>query len=361
VRSTTESDLTAVATLEGLKPLTKYRYAILLNAVDDKTRERFQSFTTAPPLGATAKFSIAFGGCAGYTPTNEHMWDTIRSFKPQAMWFLGDNEYIDQPTMPALQYYCFYRRQARPEFRRLVAGTPVYAIWDDHDFGANDGAGGPDVDDPPWKRAVWNVFRQTWVNPSYGGGEKQPGCWFDYQYGDVHFIFLDGRYYRSTKEQGVDPPTMLGPAQKQWLFEKLAASNAKIKVLVSPVAWSLETKGESPDTWNGFQQERSEIFNYLADHNVTGVVLVSSDRHRSDLLKNERPNGYTLHEFNSGLLTNDSVHPTLPTAEFSYNEHPCFGLLTFDTISRDAAVTYRIIDINGQEHLKFTVYENDLR
>jgi alkaline phosphatase D len=261
--------------------------------------------------------------------------------------------------MPALQYYCFYRRQARPEFRRLVAGTPTYAIWDDHDFGTNDGVGGPDPDSPPWKRNVWNVFRQTWVNPLYGGGEKQPGCWFDYQYGDVHFIFLDGRYYRTAGDAS-NPPTMLGPEQKQWLFDTLASSTAKIKVLISPVAWSLGTKGESPDTWNGFREEREEIFNFLADKNISGVVLVSSDRHRSDLLKNERPNGYTLHEFNSGLLTNDSVHPTLPTAEFSYNEHPCFGLLTFDTTTPDATVTYRIIDINGDEHLNFTVHEGDL-
>jgi len=362
VESNAASDLTAVADLENLKPLTKYRYEVAVNGVVDATRQEYQSFTTAPRKGSPAKFTVAFGGCAGYTPSNEKMWDVILGFKPQAMWLLGDNEYIDAPEMPPLQRYCFYRRQARPEFRRLVAGTPTYAIYDDHDFGPNDCAGGPDIEKPAWKRAVWNVFQQTWVNPYYGGGEKNPGCWFDYYYGDVHFIFLDGRYYRATTaKHGVNPPTMLGPVQKKWLFETLANSTAKIKVLVSPVTFELNTKGEVPDTWNGFKEEREEIFDFLTAHRIDGVVLVSSDRHRSDLLENKRPNDYTLYEFNSGRLTNDSYHPTLPSAVFSYNELPTFGLISFDTTSPEESITYRIIDIEGHEHLGFTVNGHDLR
>jgi alkaline phosphatase D len=361
VHSTEASDRTAMAVLEGLQPHTVYHYAVLIDGAEDDVHAAAQTFQTAPPIGQPAKFRVAFGGCAGYTPSNERIWDTILSFKPQAMWLLGDNEYIDQPEMPPLQYYCFYRRQARPEFRRLVAGTPTYAIWDDHDFGDNDCWGGPEVEHPPWKRAVWNVFRQTWVNPYYGGGERHPGCWFDYHYGDVHFILLDGRYYRSGPEHGVDPPTMLGPVQKKWLLDTLARSEATIKVLVSPVTWAFDTKGDSPDTWNGFREERQEIFDFLAERKITGVVLVSSDRHRSDLLKNERANGYTLHEFNSGLLTNDSVHPELDSAVFSYNGRPSFGLIEFDTLAETASVTYRIIDIDGREHLSFTVHESELR
>jgi alkaline phosphatase D len=361
IRSTADADLTAVLTVEGLQPSTKYHYSVLVNGVEDRDRQGFQTFTTAPPANSPAKFAVAFGGCAGYTPSNERMWDNILSFHPQALWLLGDNVYSDAPQWPALQYFCFYCRQARPEFRRLTAGTPVYAIYDDHDFGANDCSGGPEIEKPTWKRAVWNVFQEMWLNPAYGGGEKQPGCWFDYHYGDVHFIFLDGRYYRSTGEHGVNPPTMLGPVQKQWLLRTLSESRAKIKVLISPVTWAINTKGTVPDTWFGFQEERKEIFDFLAERKIGGVVLVSSDRHRSDLLKNERPGSYPLHEFNSGLLTNDSAHPTLPTAEFSYNELPTFGLIEFNTTIADPSVSYRIIDVDGREHLKFTTYSSELR
>ncbi|MCP4516497.1 MAG: hypothetical protein GY824_14870, partial [Delftia sp.] len=43
------------------------------------------------------------------------------------------------------------------------------------------------------------MFKQNWNNPGFGGGEKQPGCWYDFQIADVHFIMLDGRYYRDKK------------------------------------------------------------------------------------------------------------------------------------------------------------------
>ena len=49
-----------------------------------------------------------------------------------------------------MQHYCYYRRQARPEFSALVAQTPVYSIWDDHDFGVNDCVEGPEIDLPAW-------------------------------------------------------------------------------------------------------------------------------------------------------------------------------------------------------------------
>ena len=79
----------------------------------------------------------------------------------------------------------YYRRQVRQEYRRFTASTPIYAVYDDHDFGANDTAGGLDPFKPAWKVPVWRVFKENWNNPYYGGGEKQPGCWFDFSIGNV--------------------------------------------------------------------------------------------------------------------------------------------------------------------------------
>ena len=85
---------------------------------------------------------------------------------------LQPHVYIDYPELPEVQEYCYYRRQSRPEFRRFTPNVPIYAIWDDHDFAGNDSIGGPQIDVPAWKRPVWHVFRQNWVNPYYGGGLK---------------------------------------------------------------------------------------------------------------------------------------------------------------------------------------------
>ncbi len=354
VQTAESTDFTTTLSADGLKPDTTYHYRVRVNGSEDSPEDGAWTFHTPRPGDQRGKLRIAFGGGAGYVPPHERMWDTIATFKPGALLMLGDNVYIDDPTRPAMQRYCYHRRQSRPEWRRLVASTPVYAIYDDHDFGTNDCSGGPEIDEPAWKRTAWKIFRDNWVNPAYGGGEPRPGCWFDAHVGNVHLILIDGRYYRTPPGYAAGPPSMIGPVQKRWLIETLESSTGTFKLFCSPVAWTFEAKGDSPDTWNGFRDERGEIFGLIAEKRINGVVLVSADRHRSDLWKIEPGAGYTLHEFSSSRLTNQHVHPTMEAAEFSYNDKQSFGLIDIDTAVSDPTVTYRILTIDGEEVHAFT-------
>jgi len=331
-----------------------YSYQVFIDGQTDKSRLP-ASFVTATAKGKATKFAFAFGGGAGYVPKHEVMWETIGSQTPNALFLLGDNMYSDDPKSREMQKFCYYRRQSPKEFRKLVASTPIYSIWDDHDFGTNDCSGGPAVDTPDWKIPVWNVFRQNWVNPGYGGGEKRPGCWYDFYRGDIHFIMLDGRYYR-------DHPngTMLGPDQKEWLKQTLEKSRATFRVIASPVPWEYRTKGNSKDTWNGFKNERKEIFDFLAEKEIGGVLLISADRHRTDAWKIDRENGYALHEFNSSRLTNNHVHGTMSAAIFSYNKRQSFGLVTIDTRAKDPTITYDAINIAGEKMHSLTLKRSEL-
>ncbi len=344
-----DRDFTGVFKFTGLKPNTTYTYSLVKPLGGDLKNVReleTGTFSTLPAPGSGHKFTLAFGGGAGFVPQHEHVWTTIHKQKPDALFLLGDNVYIDLPQSEYMQRYCYYRRYARPEWRKLVSSTPVYTIWDDHDFATNDSWGGPEIDQPVWKRRVYEIYRENWVNPYYGGGDDQPGCWHDFYIGDVHFIMLDGRYYRT--DPRIENPSMLGPAQKKWLFETLAKSKGTFKVLCSPVPWTFVAKGDSRDTWNGFKDERNEIFDYLSDNKVEGVVLMSADRHRSDLWRIERENGYALYEFNSSRLTNQHVHGTMKTAIFSYNKKQSFGLVTFDTTAKIPTVRYQVMSIDGE-------------
>ncbi|GAH58970.1 unnamed protein product, partial [marine sediment metagenome] len=186
----------------------------------------------------------------------------------------------------------------------------------------------------------------NWNNPYYAGGKSQPGCWFDFSIADVDFFMLDGRYYRMNPK--TENPSMLGGAQKQWLFEKLNASTGTFKVIASPVPWALGVKPGSLDPWQGYQAEREEIFSFLEANKIDGVILISADRHRSEARTIERQNGYTLYEFESSRLTNVHTHSLIPGAIFGYNEKCSFGLLTFDTTVPDPQLTYQIINIDNE-------------
>lgn len=339
-----QSDFAAVVRVTGLSAATDYRYSV---RVDGKQADiENAQFRTFPQRGAPAKFRVGFGGGAGFVPKWEYMWDTVRKSDPLAFLMLGDNVYIDDPEQSLTNLYCYYRRQSRPEWRRFVSSTAMYAIYDDHDFGMNDCVPGPEIESPPWKRKVWQTFRNNWVNPYYGGGDRQPGCWHDFYIGDVHFILIDGRYYRTRKPE----PSMLGPVQKKWLKETLKNSKGRFKVLASPVPWTEGIKPGSRDPWDGFTQEREELFTFLEANRINGVFLIAADRHRTDLRINSRKNGYDLYEFESSKLTNRHTHPVVktPGLVWGYNKMCSYALMSFDTTAADPKVRYDAITIDGE-------------
>ena len=339
------TDYTTTIELSDLKPNTHYTYQVQLGdrPVQSETLARFK---TIPPAGQPTTFKIAFGGGAGFTPEHERMWDTIASFKPDALFLLGDNVYIDLAEEPrGLHRYTYYRRQSRAEFRRLIRSTPVHAIWDDHDCGIDDVWKGPYLDRPSWKPAMLKVFKENWVNPSYGN-EQAPGCWFAKSVGNIDFFFLDNRFYR-TNPFG-DDRTMLGPVQKAWLLAQLNDSSAAFKVIVSSVPWAPGSKPGSRDTWDGFPEEREEIFSTIEANKIDGVLLMSADRHRSDVRKIQRPQGYALYDLMSSRLTNSHTHECSPGTLFCYNARCSFGLITIDATAKDPTATFDVVNIDGE-------------
>ena len=338
-------DFTGVASIEGLSPDTEYRYRIRLQGETEAEPGRFR-LRTSPVAGSLGRFVIGFGGCAGYTPKHERIWDTIAGQNLDAFLLLGDNVYIDLPEHPgAFHDYAYYRRQSRPEFRALVASTPIYAIWDDHDAAIDDIWMGPYVDRPAWKQPMVELFRRNWNNPAYGSAAR-PGTWFRLAIGDVEFFMLDGRTYRTNPF--LENRSMLGAEQKAWLLDGLLNSTAAFKVIASPVAWAEGAKPGSRDTWSGFSEEREEILGFIEGNDIRGVVLLSSDRHRSEAWAIQRESGYAFHDFVSGQLTNVHTHPKEEGALFSYNQNNSFGILRFDFMTADPQLTYEIYSIDNE-------------
>ena len=309
--------------------------------------ERTLPDTSLKQNAPSDKFTIAFGGGAGYVPKNERIWDTIGAIDPRALLLLGDNVYIDDPATPEMQLFHYYRRQSQPEWAKLAKKVPIYAIWDDHDFTTNDGWGGPAIEEPKWKREVWKVFKDNWDNPYYGGGEEQPGCWFDFWIGKVHFVLIDGRYYRESPK-GKDP-SMLGPAQMKWL-KKTLKKPATFTVFCTNVPVTPKVKPGSKDTWDGYSKERQRIFQFIADQKIPGVIILSADRHRSDAYRIDTgiKGMYPLYEWQSSRLTNQHVHGLIKHSLFGYNEKQSFGRVDFDLTAADPTVKYTVVNIDGE-------------
>lgn len=349
-----ENDYAVEIFINNLKPDTEYTYYI---SIDGKQTGKVYSLKTFPESCEGEKFAIGFGGGAGYTEKHEKMWNKLSTHNLTAFLLLGDNVYVDIPQMPgAFHNYTYYRRQSRPEYRQFLETTNIYAIWDDHDAAIDDIWMGPYIDKPDWKLPMLRHFERQWVNP-YNGTEKNPGCYFTFNIGEVEFFMLDTRFYRTNPFK--EERTMLGLNQKAWLKDNILNSDAKIKVIVSSVPWAFEAKPGSKDTWAGFEREREEIFGFLTENKIEGVILLSADRHRTDAWKIERENDYPLYEFMSSKLTNIHTHELMPEAIIAYNEECSFGKLEFDF--KENKILFEIINIDNEPQGKLEIGFDELK
>ena len=354
VETSDKDDFTAVMVVNGLSPFTDYKYSVNLNGKQIR-RDAFQ-FRTAPATGQKVQFDVTFGSGARYVPKNEFAWSNMAQARPLAYLGLGDNVYIDVMNRRGAQRLFYYRRCLSPAYSELCSSVSMYAVWDDHDMAMNDSSGGAGLD-APWKRPNWNVFRQNWNNPHYGGGQAMPGTWHSFSLGDVDVFMTDGRIYRDKKDK-----TMLGPDQKKWLLDTLAKSKAKFKVIASGTMWSDGADKDGKDSWAGTwsRKERDEIFDLINDKKINGVILISGDRHRSDIWKIDRPRGYPLYEFVSAKVTNQHTHKTFANAVWSYNEGNFWGQLSFDLRPDDPVMTFKCVDISGDVVKEFPLKLSEL-
>ena len=116
------------------------------------------------------------------------------------------------------------------------------------------------------------------------------------------------------------------------------------------------------DPWDGYGEEREEIFSFIEEKKIEGVLLIAADRHRIDLRKTVRPQGYDLFEFVSGRLTNRHIHPVVKTEGliWGYNESCGYGLLRFDTRVKNPSVVLESYDMEARKLFSFEIKASEL-
>lgn len=344
-------DYCATLEVDGLRPSTTYYYRVVVAEAEDRYLGGRPAFRvkTAPPEGEATSFRIAFGSCARWqSDPIQPIWRVIGEYEPDLFFWLGDNVYADTLD-PEIIEEEFRRQRELPVIRRFLATVPQLAIWDDHDFGLNN----HDRNNPIKEEAL-AVWKAHWPNPSYGLPDT-PGVFFKYGYGGVDFFFLDTRYYRDPNEDRDGPgKTMLGQEQLQWLKEELKGSEAPFKVLLSGSLWS-EGKGPGGDAWSSFLHERDALFDWIAEQQVAGVVLLAGDPHTAELnvMSWSGKGGYDLYELVSSPLAQEPgkswlFRPVEHRLRIPYNQGPNFGVIDFAMDRADPTLTFNIVGLEGR-------------
>lgn len=338
-----ETALSAIVKLDGLKPSTRYFYEVVLGD-RPQTARPLPVFSTAPEANQPIKLRIALGSCVGDTLASAApSWAELaarQTMKPEQGAFdlllmLGDNHYANTTETEKLRVY-YTAHRLTSGWRELASQSPIYAIWDDHDYGPNNSDS-----TQAGKENSLRIFKEYWANPACGESGN-PGCYYTFTRGDVQFFMLDCRYHRSPNKQldGAEK-TMLGAKQLEWLKRELLASKARIKLLATGSEWETFS---SDDSWARFLTERDAFFAWIEEQKIEGIILLSGDRHFSSAY---HVKGKYIELSGGPFGSNNATLKPNPERFTGWDEGRLWWVLDLDTTKPEPAVAAELWQAGG--------------
>lgn len=310
-----ERDFTGRIGLAALTANTPYSYRVWCSAGGDNERGDRDGadghFVTAPAPDEVRPLRILWSGDLGGqnvcrdAARGYPIFSVMAARKADLFIALGDMIYGDDaclatgrygnaqfpgppPARDRAGYWAHWRyNRADPAQQAFLAGTPMAAVWDDHEI-INDA--GPlhdsprDAPDLHLMPPALDAFLD--YQPLLPPSDEPTRLYRRQRWGKhVEIFLLDTRQYRDSNAAPDDagaPKTMLGPEQRRWLEEAVASSTATWKIIVASVPLSIPTNGDgfaSGDTDRGFEHEAAELFAVLHARGVRNPLWLTTDVH----------------------------------------------------------------------------------
>ena len=215
------------------------------------------------------------------------IWQSIKKEDLNYFIFLGDNVYGDTRYGSLRKMKSAYAKQKKvlPDFLNDIS---IFSIWDDHDFGINDGGA-----DYRFKRRAQELYLDFWEITKDDDRSNREGIYFSkneiFFDKKFKFIFLDTRFFRSKLKgkksnyvENIEPDaTILGDAQWTW-FENELKGDFDFLFIFSSI--QIIAKDHRFEKWNNFPNERAKLFELIEQFNDK-TILFSGDRHRAGIYR----------------------------------------------------------------------------
>ena len=314
--------------------------------------------------------TILFGSCIKQDQPIPIL-NTILAHKPDVFVFLGDNIYADTEDMKVMSEK-YAQLGAEPLFRRLRIVSRILAIWDDHDYGVNDGGASY-----PKRAESEKLFLDFWDEPVASPRRGRAGIYSTALFGPegrrLQIILLDTRYFRSPLKKGAkrvggawipdsDPEkTMLGEEQWEWLEVQLKKP-AEIRIIASGIQCIAQDAGQ--ETWSNLPHERLRLLKLIETTGAHGCLLISGDRHWSELSMTDENAPYPIYDLTSSAL--NQKHPRGTPTENRFRISPTtyheenFGAIRIDWASDEPTIALEIRDIQDRTRIRQTLKLSDL-
>ena len=295
-------------------------------------------------------YKIAFGSCLDQE-NPQPIWNSIYREDIDSFVFLGDNVYGDIPSGKLNKMREAYKLQAEMIPSWLFKKN-VEMIWDDHDFGENDGGSSY-----PLKQEAQKLYLDFWEIPNDDIRQQRDGIYKNkIIYIDnfiINLILLDTRYFRSdlNKTKGIKPvylkneelnATVLGDKQWSWLMGVM-----KIKSDLTIVATSIQLLPTEHrfEKWSNFPSDHFKLKKLLKSQSRP-IIVISGDRHQGAIYNDENIYEITSSSLNktiSSIFRRPKEVDKYMLGEMFSGEN--YGLITINTNQK--IIDLEIKDING--------------
>lgn len=367
-RTSADHDWTAILPLANLKPETFYFLDVVVNGVPQR-KAPYPRFKTFAPDGTTRSFKFVIlndfgvnGSSQPPVPGIVPTFENADNEHPDLVIIGGDFGHANEKTLEGKreQFKSLYRLQSPagaydPFVKKILYHYPVAHMWDDHDYGKNNG-------DKTYtgKALTYQVFNEFF--PAYT--LPPMGDWQTFSYAQADFFLLDSRSQRDPNNEpdGPDKSMLdgdnLGAAgQLEWLKQGLLNSNAVWKFILTPVTFNPTLK--KPDSWRYFRYERNKLIEFIHANSISGVILLSGDAHMGGMDNGTHAGFPEMLVPGPNLLYCASVSKPGEWTEGTYwtrtKGAPCNGYGVVTVQAEPPTVNLQVKDTFGQTRLQLNV------
>lgn len=272
--------------------------------------------------------------------------------------YLGDNIYSDTYKLSVLDSN--YQVLAKnPDFQLLKKSTPLYAVWDDHDYGFNDSGR-----HYPLKKESKELFVKFWDIPAHSNRMGHEGIYgseyLTYEDRTLQIILLDTRTFRDDLVLNKPPQkgfkndyipnqnpdsTFLGKAQWKWLEQELK-QEADLRIIASSNQFSHEYNGW--ESWTNVPREQQRFVDLIAKTQANGVIFLSGDVHWGEISKMPTDVTYPLYDVTSSGIT--ETWPSTEPNRYRMGDvipQNNIGRIQFFYNEKDPTIVMELLDIHG--------------
>jgi alkaline phosphatase D len=320
--------------------------------------------------------TIAFGSCAEQWKP-QPVLERVVAQQPDIFIYLGDNLYSDTYSMDTLRKN-YAVLAAKPEFQKLKTAMPVYAVWDDHDYGWNDSGR-----HYPFKEESKEIFLAFFGEQGDHTIRAHPGIYHVAYFGErgrrVQIIFPDLRTFRDkllpyngnragdsrfNYELDYSPYTtgdsvLVGEEQWKWIEAQLKEP-ADVRIIASSTQFGITHNGY--EAWANFPHEQKRMLDVIRKSKANGVVFISGDVHYAEISKLTGEGMYPVYDVTSSGITSTwgFATPNDNRVDGPVMENN-FGLIKINWELADPEIIMQVHDVSGQVRIDRTVKLSELK